>query len=138
MGFLKNLDDWLAKIFTLAIVVITIIAVFMRYILNDPLQWIEEVLIALYLWAIMFGAASAMVAGVVSGACLTALITRTARWEGFDSPGQLARSALGGWLLLHQSLSMREVFGCTLIFAAVVLAQLPVEDWLKCRSASRR
>lgn len=60
MGFLKSLDDWLAKIFTLAIVVITIIAVFMRYILNDPLQWIEEVLIALYLWAIMFGAASAM------------------------------------------------------------------------------
>ncbi|MGD9775180.1 YeeE/YedE family protein [Diaphorobacter sp.] len=46
-----------------------------------------------------FGAASAMVAGVVSGACLTALITRTARWEGFDSPGQLARSALGGWLM---------------------------------------
>ena len=47
-------------------------------------------------------------------------------------------SALGGWLLLHQSLSVREVFGCTLIFAAVVLAQLPVEDWLKCRSASRK
>ena len=34
-------------------------------------------------------------------------------------------SALGGWLLLHQSLSTREVFGCALIFAAVVLAQLP-------------
>ena len=47
-------------------------------------------------------------------------------------------SALGGWLLLHQSLSMREVFGCTLIFAAVVLAQLPVEDRLKCHSASRK
>ncbi len=47
-------------------------------------------------------------------------------------------SALGGWLLLHQSLSVREVSGCALIFAAVVLAQLPVEDWLKCRSASRR
>ena len=60
MGFLKNLDDWLAKLFMVAIVVITILAVFMRYILNDPLQWIEEVLIALYLWAIMFGAASAM------------------------------------------------------------------------------
>ncbi len=36
-------------------------------------------------------------------------------------------SALGGWLLLHQSLSLREVFGCVLIFAAVVLAQLPLE-----------
>ena len=37
-------------------------------------------------------------------------------------------SALGGWLLLHQSLSGREVFGCALIFAAVVLAQLPLEQ----------
>ena len=36
-------------------------------------------------------------------------------------------SALGGWLLLHQSLSAREGFGCVLIFAAVVLAQLPLE-----------
>ena len=60
MGFLKNLDDWLSKLFMVAIVVITILAVFMRYILNDPLQGIEEVLITLYLWAIMLGAASAM------------------------------------------------------------------------------
>ena len=36
-------------------------------------------------------------------------------------------SALGGWMLLHQKLSAREVFGCVLIFAAVVLAQLPLE-----------
>ena len=35
-------------------------------------------------------------------------------------------SALGGWLLLHQSLSLREGAGCALIFAAVVLAQLPI------------
>ena len=44
-------------------------------------------------------------------------------------------SALGGWLILHQSLSARESMGCALIFVAVVLAQLPVEDWLKCRKA---
>ena len=44
-------------------------------------------------------------------------------------------SALGGWLILHQSLSARESVGCALIFVAVVLAQLPVEDWLKCRKA---
>ena len=42
-------------------------------------------------------------------------------------------SALGGWLILHQSLSVRESLGCALIFTAVVLAQLPVEDWMKCR-----
>ena len=47
-------------------------------------------------------------------------------------------SALGGWLLLHQNLSSREAFGCVLIFAAVVLAQLPVEELLPCRSASRK
>ena len=35
-------------------------------------------------------------------------------------------SALGGWLLLHQNLSFRESFGCVLLFAAVVLAQLPL------------
>ena len=34
-------------------------------------------------------------------------------------------SALGGWVLLHQNLSPREGVGCVLIFAAVVLAQLP-------------
>lgn len=44
-------------------------------------------------------------------------------------------SALGGWLILHQSLSARESVGCALIFVAVVLAQLPVEDWLKCQKA---
>ena len=35
-------------------------------------------------------------------------------------------SALGGWLLLHQNLSFRESSGCVLLFAAVVLAQLPL------------
>ena len=40
-------------------------------------------------------------------------------------------SALGGWVLLHQSLTVRESLGCALIFAAVVLAQLPVEGWLR-------
>lgn len=44
-------------------------------------------------------------------------------------------SALGGWMILHQSLSARESMGCALIFVAVVLAQLPVEDWLRCRKA---
>ena len=35
--------------------------------------------------------------------------------------------ALGGWVILHQVLSLREIAGCALIFAAVVLAQLPAE-----------
>ena len=45
-------------------------------------------------------------------------------------------SALGGWLLLNQSLSAREAFGCALIFAAVVLAQLPLELFRRAKKAS--
>ena len=46
-----------------------------------------------------FAPISAMVLGVLAGAFITALLTRTARWEGFDSPAHLAQSALGGWLM---------------------------------------
>lgn len=34
-------------------------------------------------------------------------------------------AALGGWLLLQESLSAVELFGCTLVFAAVLLSQAP-------------
>ncbi|MCD8196910.1 MAG: DMT family transporter [Lachnospiraceae bacterium] len=34
-------------------------------------------------------------------------------------------SVLAGWVLLGQALSLRELLGCVLMFAAIVLAQLP-------------
>lgn len=34
-------------------------------------------------------------------------------------------SVLAGWALLHQSLSARELLGCGVMFAAIILAQLP-------------
>lgn len=108
MGFLKTLDDWLAKLFTLAIVVITILAVFMRYVLNDPLQWIEEVLIALYLWSIMFGAVSAMkVRGHVSIDALVGLLPESVqRYVGYlnDVIGIVVLVTFG-WLGLELSLA---------------------------------
>lgn len=45
-------------------------------------------------------------------------------------------SALGGWWLLHQVLTGREILGCGLIFTAVVLAQLPLEQWLLRRKSA--
>ena len=45
-------------------------------------------------------------------------------------------SALGGWLLLNQSLSLRESGGCALIFAAVVLSQLPLEELHGCKKGA--
>ena len=35
-------------------------------------------------------------------------------------------AALSGWVILHESLSVKELFGCVLVFAAVILAQIPL------------
>lgn len=34
-------------------------------------------------------------------------------------------SVIAGWLILHQNLSCRELFGCVLMFIAIIIAQLP-------------
>ena len=34
-------------------------------------------------------------------------------------------SVLAGWVILGQGLSRKELFGCVLMFAAIILAQLP-------------
>jgi len=34
-------------------------------------------------------------------------------------------SVLAGWLLLSQKLSVKELTGCVMVFAAVVMVQLP-------------
>ena len=36
-------------------------------------------------------------------------------------------SVLAGWLILHEVLSTRQLAGCGLIFAAIILAQLPAK-----------
>ena len=35
-------------------------------------------------------------------------------------------SALAGWLILHEALTVRELIGCVLMFVAIVLAQVPM------------
>ena len=34
-------------------------------------------------------------------------------------------AALGGWLILHNTMTPRELWGCALVFAGVILSQLP-------------
>lgn len=36
-------------------------------------------------------------------------------------------SVIAGWIILHETMGRRELLGCALIFAAVVLAQIPLE-----------
>ena len=38
---------------------------------------------------------------------------------------------LAGWLLLKQTLSVREIIGCILMFAAIVIAQLPIANRMR-------
>lgn len=38
-------------------------------------------------------------------------------------------SVIGGWLILHQVLSVREIMGCVIIFVAIVIAQIPLEKF---------
>lgn len=37
-------------------------------------------------------------------------------------------SVLAGWVLLSQALTARELFGCAVMFAAIIIAQLPVNE----------
>ena len=107
MNFIKKLDDWLSNLFLLAIIVITVLAVFMRYVLNNPLQWIEETLLALYIWAIMLGAASAMKnRGHVSiDAFVTMLPERMQRGvQRFNDVVSIIVLATFGWLGLQLGL----------------------------------
>lgn len=42
-------------------------------------------------------------------------------------------SLLAGWVLLGQTLAAKELFGCVLVFAAIILAQIPMERLRKSR-----
>lgn len=36
-------------------------------------------------------------------------------------------AAIAGWIILHESLSVKELIGCMLVFAGIILTQLPVD-----------
>lgn len=71
-------NDNVARFGAICIVVIMVASVFMRYIMRDPLQWVEEALIAVFIWLIMLGAVSSMrVRGHVSIDAFTVLLPKS-------------------------------------------------------------
>ncbi|MBO5097108.1 MAG: DMT family transporter [Agathobacter sp.] len=46
-------------------------------------------------------------------------------------------AALAGWVILHEVLSEKELLGCVLVFAAVILTQLPLENFKKLFNAHK-
>ena len=57
---LGHLDDHLAMVTLVVIVLITIAGVFMRYVVGDPFKWTEEVSKALMVWFTFLGASTVM------------------------------------------------------------------------------
>lgn len=67
------------------------------------LSFVAPIAESLLYWQVAVGRdlapAAAMVLGVLVGAFVLAQLTRTAQWEGFDSPARLGKSAIGGLLM---------------------------------------
>lgn len=57
---LFKIDDIVAAIVLIGVVVITIINVIFRYMFNAPILWAEEVALAFYVWLVFIGASSAL------------------------------------------------------------------------------
>jgi TRAP-type C4-dicarboxylate transport system permease small subunit len=75
-----KLDAWLGAAFVVVMVVNTVVSVFMRYVLDAPLQWVEELAIAVFIWTIMIGMVSAMKARMhISIDVLTMLLPEKAQ-----------------------------------------------------------
>ncbi len=46
-------------------------------------------------------------------------------------------AVLSGWLILDETMTPKETIGCFVMFAAIVLAQLPLTQWIRARKTKR-
>ena len=54
--WLVNLDSVFASISLVLIISVSVVGVFMRFVLGEPLQWTEEMTLALFVWFTFLGA----------------------------------------------------------------------------------
>lgn len=54
------IDETLFVISAAGLVVLTVVAVFFRFALNNPIKWVEEVQMILVVWSVFFGASMAI------------------------------------------------------------------------------
>jgi TRAP-type C4-dicarboxylate transport system permease small subunit len=52
----RNFLEYIVGIFFIALTIVTLLGVFFRYVLNDPLTWTEELGRYLMVWMTLFGA----------------------------------------------------------------------------------
>lgn len=54
--WIVNLDSLFASISLVLIISVSVVGVFMRFVLGEPLQWTEEMTLALFVWFTFLGA----------------------------------------------------------------------------------
>ncbi|WP_191991838.1 TRAP transporter small permease [Bacillus aerolatus] len=55
-SWILNVDNIFASISLVLIISVTVVGVFMRFIVGEPLQWTEEMTLALFVWFTFLGA----------------------------------------------------------------------------------
>ncbi len=84
--------------------------------------------------SIMHSAKYVLYLGIVSSGCGYTLQIIGQKYSDNPTVASILMSlesvfaALGGWVLLHKALSPIEITGCVVMFAAIVLAQLPTKN----------
>lgn len=109
----RRLTDWVSMAGVMAIVLIMGLAVFMRYVMAAPLQWVEELLITVFIWSIMLGAVAAMRArGHVSIDALVLYLPKSAQRfiQIIGDVTVIAVVGLLGWLGLELTLGVMDKF----------------------------
>ncbi len=57
---LAGIDDGIAMIALIGIIALTGLNVFLRYVLNMPMPWAEEIALGLFVWLVFIGVSAAM------------------------------------------------------------------------------
>ena len=105
---------------------VSLVAAFVFEFLKDPSAWINSLLNPMSWVAILYTGIFSCAVGYTLQAvgqrnlnpALASLIMSL----------ESVFSSIFGWLILHQMMTGREICGCVLIFAAVILAQLPQKN----------
>jgi TRAP-type transport system small permease protein len=58
--WIKSVDDLISTIALALIILLTGINVFLRFVMDNPIAWVEEVTIGLFIWVVFIGVSSAM------------------------------------------------------------------------------
>lgn len=58
--FVSTADQIIFGISAVSLTLLTVVAVFFRFVLNNPIQWVEEVQMILVVWSVFFGASIAI------------------------------------------------------------------------------